>query len=135
VFVNTPDCARAVEHFLSEKGYLAKSFHRDVPSREREQNLKAFRTASSGAILVCTDAASRGLDVHELDLVVNYDFPVSVTDYLHRVGRTARMGRPGNTVSLVQTKQDRAIAAVIQEREGGDLSESINLSKIVENKT
>ncbi len=134
VFVNTPECAQAVEHFLSERGYLVKSFHRDVPSRQREENLKSFREAEQGAILVCTDAASRGLDVKALDLVVNYDFPVSVTDYLHRVGRTARMGRPGHTVSLVQTKQDRAIALGIQEREGGDLTESINESKIIENK-
>lgn len=134
VFVNTPECARAVEHYLTERGFQAKSFHRDVPSRAREENLKNFREAELGSILVCTDAASRGLDLKELDLVVNYDFPVSVTDYLHRVGRTARMGRPGHTVSLVQTKQDRAIALGIQEHEGGDLSASINQSNIIENK-
>jgi superfamily II DNA/RNA helicase len=134
VFVNSPECARAVEHYLTERGHLARSFHREVPANLREENLKLFRSDASGAgmILVCTDAASRGLDLTALDLVVNYDFPPSASDYLHRVGRTARMGRAGQTASLVQTKQDRAIATAIQslQQSGGDLSVAINQSNI-----
>ena len=134
VFVNTPDCARAVEHFLYEKGHAqVSSFHRDLPAKLREESLQDFRNGTEPQmILVSTDAGSRGLDLPDLDLVINYDFPPSVADYLHRVGRTARMGRTGRTVSLVQTKQDRAIAlgiqALQQGESGGDLSSAIEKS-------
>ena len=136
VFVNTPDCARAVEHFLVEKSFAhVRSFHRDLPAKMREDNLREFREPSTESkILVCTDAASRGLDLEDLDLVINYDFPPSVADYLHRVGRTARMGRTGQTVSLVQTKQDRAIALSIQSSQNGpqrgNLSSAIDRSNL-----
>ncbi len=140
VFVNTPDCARAVEYFLNERGHVARSFHRDVPTGVREENLRRFRDDSSGTgmILVCTDAASRGLDLVSLDLVVNYDFPSSAADYLHRVGRTARMGRQGYTASLLQTKQDRALATAIrglQRDQAGDLTRALDDNRLVEAKT
>lgn len=126
VFVNSPDCARAVEYFLRERGYNnVASFHSELPAGLREQSMKDLRSSQSPFIVVSSDAASRGIDVADLDLVINYDFPPSVMDYLHRVGRTARMGRTGKSVSLIHTKRDRAIALEIQkiQQDGvGDLT-------------
>ena len=118
VFVKDPNCARAVDYYLNEKGHKnVFSLHRDIPSKMREDVLKRFVDGKESSILVCTDVASRGLDLNGLDLVVNYDIP-QIQDYIHRAGRTARMGKTGHCVSLYQTKQEKAIALTIQELQG-----------------
>ncbi len=62
--------------------------------------LNAFK-AGSRSIIISTDVASRGLDIPNLELVLNYDVPANPKDYIHRVGRTARAGRTGRAISLV----------------------------------
>ena len=77
------------------------------------QDLKANRIQ----IVVATDLASRGLDIKELPVVINYDLPRSATDYTHRIGRTGRAGMPGLAVSLV-TVDEQAHWQVICKRQG-----------------
>jgi len=71
---------------------------------ERRRNLKAFREGEV-ALLISTDLASRGLDVEHVGRVINYHLPQQMENYLHRVGRTARAGRPGLVVNFV-TERD-----------------------------
>ena len=81
-------------------GLKSSTLHSIKPQKERTPSLASFKSSHT-KILVATDVASRGLDIPEVDLVVNYNVPRDPVDYVHRVGRTARAGRGGVVVSLV----------------------------------
>ena len=105
VFCNSVMSARAIEHALSEEGYKAVGMHGDIPPRGRERNFEKFKTQESGVnVLVCTDLASRGLDIPFVSHIINFDFPKSTSDYLHRAGRAGRAGRPGFVMSMYRNK-------------------------------
>ena len=74
--------------------------HSLLDQKRRDAAIGKFRNAVS-RVLVCTDVASRGLDIPQVDLVVNFDLPLDPYDYSHRVGRTARAGREGTAMSFV----------------------------------
>ena len=116
IFCNTIASCRAVDFAVREEevrygDHKVLCYHGDMNSRDREASLLEFRGADTG-ILVCTDLAARGLDLPQVDHVVNFDFPRNPIDFLHRVGRTARAGNSGTVTSLV-TKKDRVLAAAI----------------------
>jgi superfamily II DNA/RNA helicase len=112
VFCNTVPSARSTAHFLSESGYSNASLHGDIPPIMRGKEFAAFGRGEA-QVLVCTDAAARGLDFPGVQFVVNFDFPRSEVDYLHRVGRVARAGLTGSAFNFV-TKWDAAAARSIQ---------------------
>lgn len=132
VFCNTVASCRAAEHALAESGVLSLCYHGDLNSADREENLQRFRKVgedgdSDGAsVLVCTDIASRGLDVPEVDHVVMFDFPLNPIDYLHRAGRTARglgsrsskntsrIKRGEGKVTALVAKRDQVLARAIE---------------------
>ncbi|CAN1220824.1 DEAD-box ATP-dependent RNA helicase 39 [Linum grandiflorum] len=114
VFCNTLDSSRAVDHFLSENQMATVNYHGEVPAGQRVENLKKFKSdAGDCPTLVCTDLAARGLDL-DVDHVVMFDFPSNSVDYLHRTGRTARMGAKGKVTSLV-AKKDVPLSSRIEE--------------------
>ncbi|CAN0121971.1 unnamed protein product [Ectocarpus sp. 4 AP-2014] len=113
VFCNTVKSCRAAEFGLREVDLKALSYHGEVPSDERSSNLERFK-AGEAKYLVCTDIASRGLDMPDVDHVVMFDFPLNPIDYLHRSGRTARMGAKGRVTSLL-AKRDLVLAAAIEQ--------------------
>jgi superfamily II DNA/RNA helicase len=76
---------------LKELGISSVPLHSDLTQQQRLDNLEAFR-AGKVKVLVATDVASRGLDIKQVELVINYDVPKAVEDYVHRIGRTARAG-------------------------------------------
>jgi len=84
---------------------------------ERSRALAAFRVHSA-SVLVASDAATRGLDVEGIDAVVCYDAPVALPTYLHRVGRTARAGRPGQAFTLLRPQEVRHFKAMLSKAEG-----------------
>ena len=124
VFCNTVASCRAAQHALTEVGLPSLSYHGELNSLARAENLSKFRQAGDGtdpdspSILVCTDLAARGLDVPEVDHVVMFDFPLNPLDYLHRSGRTARgVGgdRKGNgRVTALVAKRDKVLAGAIE---------------------
>merc|ERR1712105_300415 len=91
------------------------------PQKERTGSLGAFKSAQT-RVLVATDVASRGLDIPEVNMVINHNVPRDAVDYIHRVGRTARAGRGGVAVSLV-TPQDVSLVKSIEERSGVEMTE------------
>lgn len=114
VFCNTLGSSRAVDHFLNENQVLTVNYHGEVPAEKRVENLNKFKSDDGDwPTLVCTDLAARGLDL-AVDHVIMFDFPHSPIDYLHRTGRTARMGAKGKVTSLI-TKKDIALASEIED--------------------
>jgi ATP-dependent RNA helicase DDX3X len=94
VFVETKKGADSLEEFLYSSGYPVTSIHGDRTQREREDALKSFRSGNT-PILVATAVAARGLDIPHVTHVINYDLPSDVEEYVHRIGRTGRMGNLG----------------------------------------
>jgi superfamily II DNA/RNA helicase len=114
VFCNTVQSCRAVEHAMREVALPVLCYHGEMHSEERAASLEKFKDESGGSnFLVCTDIASRGLDMPLVEHVVMFDFPLNPIEYLHRSGRTARMGAKGKVTSLL-TKRDRVLAQAIQ---------------------
>lgn len=114
VFCNTLNSSRAVDHFLGENQIFTVNYHGEVPAEQRVENLKKFKSEEGDCpTLVCTDLAARGLDL-DVDHVIMFDFPKNSIDYLHRTGRTARMGAKGKVTSLV-AKKDLILATRIEE--------------------
>jgi ATP-dependent RNA helicase RhlE len=100
VFVATKYAAEHVAWKLYKTGIFATPFHGDLSQGARKQVLSEFKNGQWD-VLVTTDLASRGIDIAQLPVVVNYDLPRSAVDYLHRIGRTGRAGESGLAVSFV----------------------------------
>lgn len=107
VFVETKKKADLIEKFLIEFGLAAVAIHGDKTQHDREKALNSFRTGKK-PILVATDVAARGLDIHNIEHVVNCDLPSRIDDYVHRIGRTGRAGNRGIATSFVNEK-DRPV--------------------------
>jgi len=99
VFVLKKVEAYDLEDNLWSKGYKVGSIHGDKSQWEREQALKSFKNGSTN-LLVATDVAARGLDIPDVEYVINYSFPLTIEDYVHRIGRTGRAGKDGVAHSL-----------------------------------
>ncbi|MEA1891421.1 MAG: DEAD/DEAH box helicase [Campylobacterota bacterium] len=97
-----------------KKGYRAESFHGDLTQEDRNYTLDDFK-AKKLNILFATDIAARGLDLDNIDCVINFDLPRSPTDYIHRIGRTARAGRDGTAISFIDY-EDMAHFKIIKKK-------------------
>lgn len=99
VFVNTKIGCERVARTLERAGYAVGVLSGDVPQKKREKLLALFIEGKLG-ILVATDVAARGLHIPAVSHVFNYDLPFDAEDYVHRIGRTARLGEPGDAISF-----------------------------------
>ncbi|KAF4740921.1 hypothetical protein FOZ62_031857 [Perkinsus olseni] len=100
IFVETKRRADELEHILCRDRYPATSIHGDRTQAEREEALRDFKMGAR-PILVATDVAARGLDISHVNHVINYDLPHNIDDYVHRIGRTGRVGNLGTATSFV----------------------------------
>merc|ERR1712083_807972 len=82
--------------------------HADLDQRERDLVMKEFRSGSS-RVLISTDLLARGIDVQQVSLVINYDLPSSMENYLHRLGRSGRFGRKGTAINFVTNNDVRSM--------------------------
>ncbi len=99
VFVNTKREAERVEAYLEANGIDASAISGDVPQKKRLSMLLRFQKGEL-AVLIGTDVASRGLHIPDVQCVINYDLPQDREDYVHRIGRTARIGASGDAISF-----------------------------------
>jgi len=104
VFCNTKRRVDRTVRDLQARGYRADGLHGDMTQSRRDSAMKRFRSGQT-RILVATDVAARGLDVDGIEAVINYDLPQDEQHYIHRIGRTARMGRSGRAFTLVLAEE------------------------------
>merc|ERR1719320_1405413 len=116
VFTNTKRLAGDLCYHLKRSGYSAAAIHGDKKQPDRERVLDQFRRGQV-QIMVATDVASRGLDIKDVGVVVNYDFPDGrggIEDYVHRIGRTARAGKRGIAYTFFTQKNSRRAPELIK---------------------
>lgn len=100
IFCQTKILVTDLTRYLSDRGYDVDCLHGDKDQKSREHTMQSFRDRNV-KMLVCTDVASRGLDVKDVTHVINYSLPRELDSYVHRIGRTARSGKQGFAMSLV----------------------------------
>ena len=108
VFSRTKHGAKKITRALNTASFHAAEIHSNKSLAQRLAALKGFKTGKH-RILVATDIASRGIDVTDIKVVINYDLPDDAADYVHRIGRTARAGREGRAISFATPNQARHI--------------------------
>lgn len=111
IFCNRTKTATLLEYMLRLLDHRVTALHSGLKQSDRVGNLARFR-AQAARILVATDVAARGLDIPEVALVINYDVPRDPDDYIHRVGRTARAGRVGTSITLIGQRDVELILAI-----------------------
>jgi ATP-dependent RNA helicase RhlE len=111
IFVRTKHGVKALTQKLQSFGQRATEIHSNLSLNRRRAALNDFKTKRE-RILVATDVAARGLDVDDIELVVNYNLPDSCEDYVHRIGRTGRAGRPGKAISLATPAEQRMVYSI-----------------------
>ncbi|MCB9183767.1 MAG: DEAD/DEAH box helicase [Flavobacteriales bacterium] len=102
---------RNLNRHLQKRGFNCRAMHSDLEQSEREETMLAFRNRKL-RVLVATDVVSRGIDIDDIDLVLNYDVPKDPEDYVHRVGRTARAQRKGTAITFVNEKEMREFGRI-----------------------
>lgn len=100
IFVNTKDMTHRLCERLRKAGYQAEELHGDIPQSKRNQVMTGFKHGKF-PILVCTDVAARGIDVDDVEAVINYDLPNENEYYVHRIGRTGRARKHGVAFTLL----------------------------------
>ncbi len=106
VFCKTRREVEIVADTLNASGHRSLALHGGMEQRQRDQVMQAFR-AGRANLLIATDVAARGLDIDHLSHVINFDAPTEPEAYLHRIGRTGRMGREGVAITLVDPRDRR----------------------------
>ncbi|XP_022315716.1 uncharacterized protein LOC111119633 isoform X2 [Crassostrea virginica] len=117
IFTETKRKADDITRRMRREGWPMMCIHGDKSQQERDWVLNGFRTGQT-PILVATDVASRGLDVGDIKFVINFDYPSSSEDYVHRIGRTARAGQTGTAYTFFtpdNVKQANDLISVLQE--------------------
>lgn len=120
IFVETKKGADSLENFLHRQGYPVTSIHGDRTQAEREDALAAFRSGQR-PIIVATAVAARGLDIPNVKHVINFDLPSDIEEYVHRIGRTGRVGNLGLASSFFNCEKNKNVAP--------DLSDLLTESK------
>ena len=111
LFTRTKIKAKIVARIIREAGHKGIEIHSDRSMGQRKQAIEGFK-AGRYRILVATDIASRGIDVTGIELVINYDLPEDIENYVHRIGRTGRADHEGHAISFATSRQASDIAKI-----------------------
>lgn len=104
VFCNTKKKVDELAEVLKQHGFQAEGLHGDMSQHQRDVAMNRFRNGSTN-ILIATDVAARGIDVDDVEAVINYDIPQDIEYYVHRIGRTGRAGRTGRSFTFVSGRE------------------------------
>ncbi|KAF2664789.1 DEAD-domain-containing protein [Microthyrium microscopicum] len=111
--------ATRMENFIRSKGFNVAGIHGDLSQAKRTESLEAFKNGSV-PLLVATDVAARGLDIPSVKLVLNYTFPLTAEDYVHRIGRTGRAGADGKAITFFTEHEKHLSGALIAVLKGAN---------------
>lgn len=111
LFASSKQKVKDLNILLKRKGYNVAAMHSDLEQKQREEVMLAFK-ARQIDILVATDIVARGIDIDDIQLVINFDAPHDAEDYVHRIGRTARAGRSGRAITLVGERDRIALSGI-----------------------
>jgi len=111
VFARTKQATQELAEKLAARGFSAAAIHGDVQQAQRERTIQQLKDGKID-ILVATDVAARGLDVDRISHVLNYDIPYDTESYVHRIGRTGRMGRSGEAILFVSPRERGMLKAI-----------------------
>jgi len=111
IFVRTRLNTVELSEKLEARGYASAPLNGDIKQRERERTLERLKSGKLN-ILVATDVAARGLDVDRISHVINYDIPYDTESYVHRIGRTGRMGKKGEAILFVAPREKRILYSI-----------------------
>jgi superfamily II DNA/RNA helicase len=111
IFSSTKKNVQEITRALSGKGYKVEGISSDLEQKEREEVLNRFR-ARQTRVIVATDVLARGIDIKDINLVINYNVPNDAEDYVHRIGRTARADATGVALTLINAKEMRNFADI-----------------------
>jgi ATP-dependent RNA helicase RhlE len=130
IFASTKIAVKDLEKELRKLQLPARAIHSDLTQDERENVLMSFRNNKAN-VLVATDILSRGIDIEDIDLVINYDVPGDAEDYIHRIGRTARAAAKGEAITFVNPRDMRKFSQIekLIEREVVKLPVPENMGK------
>ena len=103
IFVSSKQRVKELNVILKRKGYNCAAMHSDLDQAERDVVMLGFKQRNID-MLIATDIVSRGIDIDDIQMVINYDAPRDPEDYVHRIGRTARAGREGRAITLIGEK-------------------------------
>jgi translation initiation factor 4A len=104
IYCNSKKYVEVLSEEMKKKGHKVSSIHADMPQSERDKVMKEFR-CSATRVLITTDLLARGIDVYQVSLVINYDIPIQKETYIHRIGRSGRFGRKGNSIIFVTPEE------------------------------
>merc|ERR1711964_842962 len=93
---------------LTKRDFTISTMHADLDQKDRHLVMREFRSGSS-RVLISTDLLARGIDVQQVSLVINYDMPLKMENYLHRIGRSGRFGRKGAAINFVTCSDARTM--------------------------
>lgn len=108
IFCNTKRMADEIKEFLNARNLNADSIHSDIKQSQRTDTMHAFKTGKV-SVLIATDIAARGIDVSDVECVINYDVPQNTEYYIHRIGRTGRAGKSGKSITMCTGRREVAV--------------------------
>ncbi|MCL2569601.1 MAG: DEAD/DEAH box helicase [Firmicutes bacterium] len=129
VFCNTIQMTQELSTALKKNGLPAVCLNGDMRQSERRRVMDKFKNDEGGGILVATDVAARGLDIKNVDVVINFDFPNNDDYYVHRIGRTGRAGKDGVAISLITSGNQLKDLQTLTNKDGVEEYTSLSTTK------
>uniref|UniRef100_A0A0G4H3G2 RNA helicase n=1 Tax=Chromera velia CCMP2878 TaxID=1169474 RepID=A0A0G4H3G2_9ALVE len=106
IYCNTRQKVNYLTENMNKKDFTVSSMHAELPQEQRQLIMREFRSGST-RVLITTDLLARGIDVQQVSLVINYDLPSSIENYLHRIGRGGRFGRKGIAINFITANDQK----------------------------
>merc|ERR1712178_214922 len=113
IYCNTRRKVDALEREMTKRDFSVSVIHADLGQEERSLVMRQFQSGSS-RVLISTDLLARGIDAQQVSLVINYDLPQNVENYLPRIGRSGRFGRKGVAINFATSRDVRTLKEIVQ---------------------